>query len=148
MQNPIIPERWLLVAVVIIGMMVVAWFRARTKQNKRVRQIEQCFAGRAKLSPAEFYAEYFVRTNTSFEIVSGVLGVLGDSLLLDTARLQPRDDFTGNLRFLWDAADEWADVEIVEALEKKFGIKISDSEAATCRTVSDIISLVSSKLAA
>jgi hypothetical protein len=88
MQNPIIPERWLLVAVVIIGMMVVAWFRARTKQNKRVRQIEQCFAGRAKLSPAEFYAEYFVRTNTSFEIVSGVLGVLGDSLLLDTARLQ------------------------------------------------------------
>jgi acyl carrier protein len=66
--------------------------------------------------------------------------------MLDAARLLPSDDFTGNLRFVWRGIDDWADVEIVEQLEKRFEISVSDSEAANCKTVSDLIYLVAGKL--
>jgi acyl carrier protein len=63
------------------------------------------------------------------------------------SRLADNDDFSKNLSFFWDF-DSMADVEIVCALEEKFGIKISDEEAEKAHTISEIVNLVYSKIGA
>jgi acyl carrier protein len=80
-------------------------------------------------------------------VAEGVRVVLEQQFSVDMSRLAEGDDFSKNLGFLWDF-DSMADVEIVCALEEKFGIKISDREAQDCHTISDIVNLVSSKVGA
>jgi acyl carrier protein len=61
------------------------------------------------------------------------------------SQLISEDDFSQNLSFLW-AWDSMADVEIVNQLEEKFHIKITDNEAEQAHTVKDIVLLVSRKV--
>lgn len=78
-------------------------------------------------------------------MVVGVGTILEEQLSADLSRLRDTDDLSKNLAFFWDF-DSLADVEIVCALEERFGIKISDEEAERTKTVADIVHLVQTKL--
>jgi len=76
--------------------------------------------------------------------VSGVRRILEEHLDADLSKLSATDDFSTNLAFFW-RYDSMADVEIVLALEKEFGIEITDEEAAAARTIRAIVNLVWNK---
>ncbi len=61
-------------------------------------------------------------------IVEGVKSIFEEQFDADMSRRSSEDDFSKNLSFLW-AWDSMPDVEIVNQLEEKFHIKITDSEA-------------------
>ena len=141
-----IPDGLLLLAALGSAVIAVAVFRGRTQTRKRLLLLERAFAGRPSLTPDEFHQLYFAGSNVPREITTAIPSILGDVLLFDPARLQPDDDFLNNLRFIWSGVDEWADVDIVVQIEEHFGIQISDSEAASCTRVSDLINLVTVKV--
>lgn len=111
------------------------------KENK----IKEAFAGRLPLTAEEFYERYFSNRGIPPEIAVGIRKVLEEQLGADMSCLQAEDDFSKNLSFFWDF-DSMADVEIVVALEKHFGIKISDAEAEKAHTVSQLVHLVAEKV--
>lgn len=114
-------------------------------ERRRVDQkIENTFGGRAALSDDDFYAAFFHNSGMSRVTVAGVREVLADELDMDVSRMIPDDDFSRNLRFLLDN-DSMTDVALVEGLEKRFEISISDTEAERTRTVRDLMMLVHEK---
>lgn len=129
----------LLASIVALLVFADSW-----RQRKK---IESAFQGRIPLSPEGFYESFFRDQGIPFEVVAGVRQVLEEQLGIDLSRLQSSDDFSTNLSFLLEF-DSLADVEIICSLEERFGIKISDDEAAAAHTVSDLILLVNSKVAA
>ncbi|MCG6146698.1 hypothetical protein LFX15_00250 [Leptospira levettii] len=74
------------------------------------------------------------------------LFILDDLLPIETNKLYPKDSFTGNLNFIWKYTDDFTDIEIIERLENKFNIKITDEEAKNLECFDDIVKLVSIKL--
>lgn len=109
-------------------------------------QVERLFGGRPRLSKNDFFATYYQASGIAEDTIYGVQKVLEDELQLDTSRVVPADDLAGNLRVLVDSYS-MVDVAIVEGLEKRFGITITDQEAERTRTVHEIIALVHSKRA-
>jgi acyl carrier protein len=116
------------------------------KKRER-RRVESAFAGRETLSDQQFFERYFRAKGVRSEVASQVRRILAEQLGQDLSRLQSSDDFTKNLKFLFEF-DSLVDVEIVLALEEGFGIKITDEEAQAMRTVEDIVLAVHSKLPA
>lgn len=127
---------------VVLLLTVVVWLYF----DKRLlrRQVEVVFKDRSHLSDDEFFATYYKESGIPKNIVSGVRWVLGDELQVDISRVIPTDDLAGNLHFLL-TSDSMIDVAIVEGLEKRFGITISDQEAERTRTFHDIINYVHGK---
>jgi acyl carrier protein len=109
------------------------------------RRIETAFAGREPLSDEQFFARFFHASGVRSDVSSKVRRVLAEQLGQDLSRLQSSDDFTQNLKFLFDA-DSMANVEIVLALEECFHIKITNEEAQAMHTVEDIVLVVHGKL--
>lgn len=118
----------------------------RVDSLRRAKKIEAAFAGRKALAPEAFYEAHFKSHGVPLAVVVGVRTILEEQLSADLSRLRDTDDFSKNLAFFWDF-DSLADVEIVCALEERFGIKISDQEAERTKTVADIVHLVQTKLA-
>ncbi len=122
--------------------LVVAWVLL---ERRRVgHEFEETFRGRASLSDDDFYGKFYEGSGVSREVIAGVREVLAHELQVDVSRMAPDDDFSRNLRFLLDS-DSMMDVALVEGLEKRFGIVISDREAENTKTVNDIIVLVHGK---
>ena len=117
---------------------------SRWESAQRKQKIKAAFAGRESRSPYQFYEAYFKHQGIHFEVVDGVRQILQEQLNADMSCLTDSDDFSKNLRFFWDY-DSMSEVEIVCALEKRFGITLSDVEAANAHTVGDIVELVWSK---
>lgn len=63
----------------------------------------------------------------------------------DIAFLRDSDGFSKSLSFFWDF-DSMANVELVQALEERFRIRISDQEAESVKTVRQLIELVQRKV--
>lgn len=126
--------------VTVVGAAVSA-----VETRRRKRRIEAAFAGRPSLSPTQFHEAYFQQQGIPPNIVVDVLTILEQQFSVDLSRLADTDDFSRNLNFLW-AIDSLADIEIVCALEKRFGIEIEDIEAEEAHTVADIVNLVHRKL--
>lgn len=126
--------------VVVLGIILV-----RLESWRKTRKIEIAFSGRQPIKPEQFYDRYFKAKEIPFYIVDGVRSILEERLSADMSRLADTDDFFKNLSFFWDF-DSMADVEIVCALEEKFGIKIFDEEAEKTHTISEIVNLVYSKI--
>jgi len=126
---------------------VIALFVSFLWLNKRRerRKIEAAFAGREPLTDEQFFERYFRTKGVRIDVASEVRRILAEQIGQDLSRLQSSDDFTKNLKFLFEI-DSLVDVEIVLALEKSFGIKITDQEAQAMRTVEDIVLAVQSKL--
>ncbi|MGC4406595.1 acyl carrier protein [Methyloversatilis sp. MC4-4] len=126
----------------VLALTVGVWFFF---EKRRVdTQFENTFRGRESLSDDDFYAAFYQDSGISREVVTGVRQVLADELQVDVSRMIPGDDFSRNLRFLLES-DSMVDVTLVEALEKRFRIAISDKEAEDTKTVHDVITFVHRK---
>lgn len=128
--------------IAVLALTVGGWFFF---ERRRVdRELENTFRGRESLSNDDFYAAFYQDSGISREIVTGVRQALTDELQIDVSRIVPDDDFSRNLRFLLES-DSMIDVALVEALERRFDISISDKEAEETKTVHDIITFVHGK---
>ena len=113
-------------------------------KNKRSK-IDKAFAERESLTDEEFFEKYFSSRGVPKSVAKGVRRILAEQLGEDMARVSSSDNFTENLKFLFDS-DSLVDVAIVQALEKEFHIKVSNTEAMAMHTVEDIVLGVASKL--
>ena len=134
----------ILATLAFLGLGIIVVRFGRSKKRKK---IESTFSGRIGLTTEQFYNRFFKEQGVPFPIVEGVKKILSEQLDADMSRLIDEDDFSTNLSFFWDF-DSMADVEIICALEKKFGIKITDNEAENTHTVKDIVNLVVRKVTA
>ena len=118
---------------------------ARAEKAQKLRTIADRFGSREPLAPDEFFHRYFPEPKYRREIVVGVRETLERILDSDLAFLRDSDDFSQNLSFFWDF-DSMANVELVQALEHRFNIKIEDNEAEQTHTVRQLIDLVHAKI--
>lgn len=129
-----------ILAILVALGIALAMREGRAKQ----RRVREAFAGREPQTDRQFFERYFQPDGIPLAVVAGVRRVLEEHLGADLSRLAASDDFSTNLNFFW-RYDSMADVEIILAIEKEFGIRITDDEAAAARTVRDIVELVWSK---
>ena len=132
-------------AVVIIILVIVAFLWGKADDKNREVEIDKIFEGRTSLSPREFYQKYYSNQAVPENTVLDIINILEEELETDLSRLIPSDDFSDNLRYLFEF-DSMADVGVVESVEQKFSIKITDSEAENIKTINDLIVFVSNKV--
>ena len=118
---------------------------ARAEKAKKLKTIEDRFGSRGSLAPDEFFERYFAEPRYRREIVLGIRETLEQILDSDLAFLRDSDDFSENLSFFWDF-DSMANVELIQALEDRFKIKIEDDDAEQTKTVRQLIDLVHAKI--
>jgi acyl carrier protein len=132
----------------LVGLSIAAIALGYAVRSMRLkRTVQRTFAERAPLTASEFHQRYFARQGIEAETSAAVREVLQLKIGMDMSRLSGDDDFAGNLAFLLDAYD-MLDVDIIVAIERRFGIDVSDEEAARTRTVQDLVMLVHAKLEA
>ena len=132
-------------AVVIITLFLIIMVFVKNDDKKRVAEINKIFKGREVLLPEEFYEKYYNDKSIPKYIVLESLKLLADELDADLSRLVPEDNFSKNLRYLFEF-DSMADVAIIEAMESIFSIKISDNEAENIKTINDLVLFVSNRV--
>jgi acyl carrier protein len=135
----------LVASATVLGVAILAVVVLRSESHQRNKKFEAVFSGREQLAIDQFYERYFKARGIPLHVVSGVRKILEEQLLADMSRLTDTDDFSKNLNFFFDF-DSMVDVEIVCALEKEFGIEISDEEAINTKTINDMMQLVCRKL--
>ena len=128
----------------VILALVFIYLMIKYEDKKEQKTTEKIFEGRERLSKDEFYIRYYQQQGIPKEIVIGVIKTLEDTLGVDLSRLQPSDDFSGNLGYFFEV-DDMADAEIAMSLKNDFCIQFSDEEASNACTIDDIIQLVKSK---
>jgi acyl carrier protein len=133
------------VLIVVASIFVLLLFWGSYEKKSKTKRIEAAFTGRRQLDEGEFYQRYFKAQGVPPGIVVGIRRILEENLEADLSRLTDGDDFSRNLNFFWDY-DSMAGCIVVAALEKEFGIEISDDEAQAMRTVRDIVETVWGKV--
>ena len=73
-------------------------------------------------------------------IEEGVISVIAESLNIDKSKIQIKSNIIDDL-----GADSLDSVEIIMALEEKFGISITDGDAEGIRTVEQLVKKVEEK---
>jgi acyl carrier protein len=131
-------------AIVIIVILIAAIMWGKIDDKNRDIEIVKIFKGRESLSPREFYEKYYGDRDISEYVVVNIIKILETTLETELSRLTPSDDLSENLRYLFEF-DSMADVDIVESVESRFAIKISDTEAENINTINDLVLFVSSK---
>ena len=133
---------WALGSLTIVALLgLLAWGNVQSRQRK----VLQVFAGRETLTDAQFFEKYFRQKGVTEAVASGVRRILAEQFGENMSRLSAYDDFTENLKFLFDS-DSLVDVEIVLAIEDEFKIKFSDAEAQNLRTVEDVVLGITRKI--
>jgi len=117
----------------------------KRQSHQKKKKLEALFAGREPLNDADFYEAYFKVLGVTPEISSKVRKIFEETLNADFSKIKDTDDFSKEFAFFW-AMDSMADVEIVIALEKEFGIKITDDEAQEMKTFRDVVLSINRKL--
>lgn len=74
------------------------------------------------------------------DIKEGVISVIAESLNIDKSKIQMKSNIIDDL-----GADSLDSVEIIMALEEKFGISITDTDAEGIRTVEQLVKKVEEK---
>lgn len=118
------------------------WFTSeRITKRQLEEKLDEAFHGRDPLTNDQFYEAYFVKQGVPKEIPLAVKRIFEEHFGTDFSRLSDDDDFSKELRFIWDY-DSMVDVEIVIALEEEFGIKVSDAEATEMKTIKAIVKTI------
>ena len=126
--------------LILLGMLLVTYYKMRHK-----KAVNSLFAGRLELSEKAFFEQYFAAQGISEAVAVGVRQVLEQTFVADLSCLAAEDDFSQNIRYFFES-DSMADVELIIALEEKFSIKISDSEAENIQTIRQLVMLVNEKV--
>jgi acyl carrier protein len=132
-------------AVVVVIVLIAISLLIKKEDKRREVEIDKVFEGRIKLTPDKFYEEYYNDKGIPKYIILDILKLLEDELEADLSRLIPDDDFSKNLRYLFEF-DSMADVEIIESIETKFSITISDTEAENIKTINDLVLFVKNRV--
>jgi acyl carrier protein len=132
-------------AVVVVIVLIAISLLIKKEDKRREVEIDKIFEGRTKLTPDKFYEEYYNDKGIPKYIILDILKLLEDELEADLSRLIPDDDFSKNLRYLFEF-DSMADVEIIESIESKFSITISDTEAENIKTINDLVLFVKNRV--
>ena len=74
------------------------------------------------------------------DIKQEIIDVVGEHLIYDKSKIQMKSDIVNDL-----GADSLDCVEVVMALEEKYGISITDEDAANVRTIEQLVKLVKEK---
>lgn len=69
-----------------------------------------------------------------------IIDVVGEHLNYDKSKIKMKSDIVNDL-----GADSLDCVEVVMALEEKYGISITDEDAADVRTIEQLVKLVKEK---
>lgn len=131
-------------AIGIAAIILIAGIWHFHEKRRMNRMLEATFRDRESLSDDAFYAAFYKNSGVSLETVVGVRQVLAYELQIDVSRMIPSDDFSTNLRFILEN-DTMIDVALVEAIENRFKISISDNEAENTKTIHDLINFVHTK---
>ena len=115
------------------------------ERKKKQRELEQVFAGREPLDDSQLWERYFKQQGVAPETVVKIRQIFSDILEADFSRIRDTDDFSKELAFFWDF-DSMADVELVQELEDRFGITITNAEAERMKTLRDIVLTVHDKI--
>jgi len=102
------------------------------------------FSGRTSLSSEEFYEKYFSDRGFTKDLVVRIKNIFDAKIGFDLSRLSAEDDFSTELKYIWDH-DSLADVETIVALEKEFKLKITDEEGKRMKTIRDVVEIISAK---
>ncbi|MDD2709852.1 MAG: acyl carrier protein [Verrucomicrobiae bacterium] len=109
------------------------------------RRLEEAFQGRNALDDESFFTRYFAKRQIPKDIPVRIRRIFQEHLKADFSRISAEDDLSKELNFPWNY-DSLADVEIVQALEKEFGVCFSDTEAAEAKTLLRIAELINQKI--
>ena len=74
------------------------------------------------------------------DIKQEIIDVVGEHLGYDKSKIQMKSDIVNDL-----GADSLDCVEVIMALEEKYGISITDEDAANIRTIEQLIKIVEEK---
>lgn len=130
-------------AIIFIILAIVVAIQMKVDERKRDDEVNKIFKGRDSLSPDEFYEKYY-SGRVPKHIVIEIIKILELDLDTELSRLRPEDDFSNNLRYLFET-DSMAGVEVIELIEHEFSIKISDDEAESIKTIDDLILFVNDR---
>ncbi len=114
------------------------------ERKQKQQKLEDVFVGREPLDDRQFWERYFRQYDVEPEVVATIRQIFSKILRVDLSRIRDTDDFSKELAFFWDF-DSLADVELVQALEKQFGIAITDAEAEAMKTLKDIVLTIHAK---
>lgn len=135
----------LAIVEVVVAFVVGVWLSARhariTDAREKERALEHMHR-RPALDEAQFGQHYFPAEQA--DIAARIRQILARHIPIDLSRLHPDDRLCADIRM--DELDSMATVEFVLAVEKEFGISISDSAAKDMRTLRDVIDYVSTHL--
>lgn len=107
------------------------------EQTERDRAITH-MSSRPVLSDAEFGRHYFEPDRA--DIAARARKILQQHINVDVARLRPDDKLVEDIRM--DELDSMSTVEFVIELEKEFGIKVPDANAAKMRSLRDVVDYI------
>lgn len=133
----------IIIVLVIIFALVVSYFNPETRQSNA--KLQHLLEERPKRSHEDYRAVFFTQSDVTLEIIEVIRDIFDDQFGLDLRGLESDDDLSAEYSVIWDM-DSMADVEIVVALEKTFGIEIANGEAAELRSLRMIAELVAAKI--
>lgn len=130
---------WLLAALVIVpaGLLYSYLVHRRT-----LTHIQKRLAGSPEISPEGFASAHFPPEQAL--VAQRVHRVFLETAQVAVRRAGPDDRLVEDLRL--DDLDSMATVEFVLALEKEFGLKLSEAEMAKAKTLREIIIILSERL--
>lgn len=108
------------------------------------KRLEDVFSGRESLDSEDFYSRFFAKTDIPKYIPIRLRKIFEEHLNADFSRIAANDDFSKELSCLWDF-DSLANVEILIAIEKEFGVSFSDAEAEETTTLFRLAELIAQK---
>src|SRR5262249_39602994 len=120
----------LVIIAVILALGGAVWLGERTVQRRVLKQMQL----RPSRTPEEFGRDLFPPASAS--IAARVREILGRHLAVDLSRLSPEDTFV-DLEMA--ELDSMATVGFVLDLEREFGIKIPNRDAARMKTFRNVV---------
>lgn len=125
-----------LAIVVVVGLYVVYEWRLR-------RDLKRTLRAREPVVAADFGAVHY-SDDTKARVATFVLGKFEELTGYNLTGALPQDRIVADLHL--DEIDSLATIEILSEIEAKFGVSITDEEAAATRTLDDVVQLVSAKV--
>jgi acyl carrier protein len=121
--------------LVVVGLYILYEVRLRSALRRRLSQ-------RTRVEAMEFGPAYYPDPSKA-EVASFVVSKLQELSGVDLAGVLPSDEIVKDLHS--DELDSLATVEILTEIETKFGVTVTDGEAAETRTIHELVELISAK---